>query len=267
VSSVEMADAQGELLVADQEWQRVKSLGKEVVSGSRYTEAQVNRQRAMAKVLAYGMSSSQANRLLTSADATQATGEFDVLAPLSGTVLAEDFLVGELIEPGHVLFELSDESTLWVEARISANSIGAISEETAVRISANRKEWREAKVVQIHHRLDEVTRTQGVRIQVDNTDDWLHAGQFVEVELLLGSSANALTVPVESIVLLKGDTIVFRLEEGNEFHPESVTLGATHGEDREVLEGLKEGDVFAESGAFFLKSLLLKSELGEGHGH
>jgi cobalt-zinc-cadmium efflux system membrane fusion protein len=56
VSSVEMADAQGELLVADQEWQRVKSLGKEVVSGSRYTEAQVNRQRAMAKVVAFGMS-------------------------------------------------------------------------------------------------------------------------------------------------------------------------------------------------------------------
>lgn len=44
LSSVAMADAQGELLVADREWTRVKKLGRQVVSETRFVEAQVKRQ-------------------------------------------------------------------------------------------------------------------------------------------------------------------------------------------------------------------------------
>ena len=69
-----MAEAQGELLITDREWQRVKSLGKEVLSDRRYTEAQVARQQAMARVLAYGMSAEEADSLLRQNDATRATG-------------------------------------------------------------------------------------------------------------------------------------------------------------------------------------------------
>jgi cobalt-zinc-cadmium efflux system membrane fusion protein len=265
--SVEMADAQGEFIVADQEWQRAQALGKDVLSGRRYTEAQVNRQRAMAKVLAYGMTEQDVSRLLKSGDASLATGEFTVVAPLSGTILQEDFVIGELIEPGHVLFEISDETSLWVEARVSGNTIGSITEQTQVRISPDQDEWREAKVVQLHHRLNEVTRTQAVRLEFNNEDDWLHAGQFVEVELAAAGTGELLVVPAESIVMLKNATVVFRLESGGEFHPEQVTAGASYGDDREILLGLTEGDRIAATGAFYLKSLLLKSELGDGHAH
>jgi len=267
LSSVEMADAQGELLVADQEWQRVKALGPEVLSGRRYTEAQVGRQRALAKVLAYGMNERQANELLKKGEATLANGEFDLLAPLAGTVIADEFLIGELIEPGRVMFEISDESTLWVEARISAGKLAGISSDDPVKISANKVDWHDAKVVQVHHRLDEVTRTQAVRIELDNKNDLFHAGQFVEVKMAVGEKQNLLAIPGEAAVLLKGDTVVFLAEENDEFHPQPVILGNTFGEDREVLSGLKEGDVIVISGAYFLKSLILKSEMGEGHAH
>lgn len=267
LSSVEMADAQGELIVADQEWKRVQSLGKEVLSGRRFTEAEVNRQRAMAKVLAYGMSRREVNRLIAADDASLATGEFSVVAPLHGTILMEDFVIGELIEPGHVLFEISDETTLWVEARVSGESIGSIDQQTVVRISPDQKTWRDATVIQISHRLNEATRTQAVRIEFDNADDWLHAGQFVDVELSAPGSEEKLAVPAEAIVLMKGDSVVFKLEKGDEIHPEEVKVGRTFGDDREILSGISEGDRIAVKGAFHLKSLLLKSELGEGHAH
>jgi hypothetical protein len=35
----------------------------------------------------------------------------------------------------------------------------------------------------------------------------------------------------------------------------------------EILSGISEGEQIAIRGAFNLKSLLLKSELGEGHAH
>ena len=267
LTSVEMADAQGELIVAEQEWQRVQSLGAEVLSGRRYTEAEVNRQRAMAKVLAFGMSKAQIRRFLEADDASRATGEFAMVAPLSGRILYEDFVIGELIEPGHVLFEISDEATLWVEARVSGGTIGSVDSETSVRVSPDLKEWRDAKVIQLNHRLNEVTRTQAIRIEFDNKDDWLHAGQFVEVELMADGTQAALAVPAEAIVLLDNKTVVFHLEDGGEFHPTEVEVGATYGDEREILDGLNEGDRIAISGAFYLKSLLLKSELGDGHVH
>jgi len=267
LSSVEMADAQGELIVADQEWKRVKSLGKEVLSGRRYTEAEVSRQRAMAKVLAYGMSRREVDRLIAADDASMATGEFSVAAPLNGTILLENFVIGELIEPGHVLFEISDETTLWVEARVSGEAIGSIDQQTRVRISPDQKTWRDATVIQLSHRLNEATRTQAVRIEFDNEDDGLHAGQFVDVELSAPGSEEKLALPAEAIVLLKGESVIFKLEEGDEIHPEEVKVGRSFGDDREILSGISEGDRIAVKGAFHLKSLLLKSELGEGHAH
>ena len=39
LSSVEMAEAQGALLLAGREWKRVKKLGRQVVSESRYTDS------------------------------------------------------------------------------------------------------------------------------------------------------------------------------------------------------------------------------------
>ncbi|MCY4496583.1 MAG: efflux RND transporter periplasmic adaptor subunit, partial [Rhodospirillaceae bacterium] len=72
LSSVEMAEAQGTLLVADREWIRVRDLGREVVSDRRYIEAQVTAEQARARVLAFGMVEQQLQSLVDSGDASLA---------------------------------------------------------------------------------------------------------------------------------------------------------------------------------------------------
>ena len=109
LSSVEMAQAQGDLLVAEREWQRVRKLGRDVVSEQRYTEARIEREQARARVRAYGMTEEEIKQLLDSGKAERADGRFQLLAPQDGTVIRDDFIVGELVEPGRVLFEISDE--------------------------------------------------------------------------------------------------------------------------------------------------------------
>ena len=52
--------------------------------------------------------------------------------------------------------------------------------------------------MQLHHQLDETTRRQGIRIEVDNTDDHLHPGQFVEAEISTGDGPTVLAVPDQS---------------------------------------------------------------------
>jgi len=267
LSSVAMAEAQGALIVADREWRRVKSLGRNTVSERRYTEAQVTQQQALAKVLAYGMTQAQAGALLKSGDASKATGAFDLLAPQAGTVLKDAFVVGELIEPGRILIDISDESVMWVEARAVPGLLPNVERGTAVRVSVDGSSWIDGTVVQRHHQFDETTRTQGIRIEVENIEDRLHAGQFVEAEIVSSTTQPTLAVPREAVTLIDGAWTVFKLEEGHEFHAETIDTGPTIGDWIVVRGGLGAGDEIAVRGVFHLKSLLLKSSLGEGHAH
>ena len=267
LSSVEMAEAQGALIVADQEWKRVKSLGTEAVSERRYTEAQVAQQLALAKVLAYGMTEKQAAELTQSGNASKANGEFDLLALQNGTVIHDDFIVGELIDPGRVLFDLSDESVLWVEAQIDPNEMPSLDAITTARASPDGIAWFTGTVLQGHHHVDEVTRTQALRIEIENAEDSLHPGQFVEVEIVVNTELPVLAVPTLSLTMIDGVLKVFVLKHDVELHAEEVETGPSIGAWTTVLAGLSAGEEIAVDGVFHLKSVMLKSSLGEGHVH
>jgi len=266
LSSVVMAEAQGELIVADKEWQRVNKLGEQTVGEKRYTQAQVDRQQSLAKVIAYGMSTEQATALLKQGDASLATGEFDLLSPQDGTVLSDEFVLGEFIHPGRTLIEITDESSKWVNAQAVPSLLPHVESGTPARIDVDGR-WLRGKVIQLHHRLDEETRTQAIRIEVDNSGDLIHAGQFVEVEISVGDGEAVMAVPNSAVTMIEGQPNVFLREEGHEFHPTQIEVEATIGEWTVTDHGISLGDEVAVEGVFYLKSLLLKSSLGEGHAH
>jgi len=265
LSSVDMANAEGELIVAAREWQRVKKLGRKVVSAQRYTEARVAYEQARARVIAYGMTEKQAMDFIESSDASRANGSFQLLAPQAGTVIRDGFIVGELIEPGRVLFVVSDESVLWVEAKLTPAQVKLVSPGNAAQIRVGERVF-PGKVVQVHHALDEDTRTLGVRIEVENPDDQLHPGVFVQTEINSNNRAPALAVPVDSVLRSPdGDWMVFVEHEEGEFEPQEVELLRTVG-DVSVIDGIEEGTRVVTKGAFFVQSELAKSGF-EVHNH
>lgn len=266
LSSVAMAEAQGALIEADREWQRVRKLGREVVSEQRYVGAQVARQRAYATVRAYGMSDALVERLLADGDASRATGAFDLLSPQAGTVIRDDFVAGEVAEPGRVLFEVSDLSQLWVDAQLRPEQAEKMIVGTRARVSMHGERWLDGKVVQLHQRVDEGTRTKAVRIEVNNEAGQLSPGDYVDVMIETAESEARVAVPQESVLLMQGAPTVFKLE-GDELHPQPVETGVTRGGFTEIRAGLASGDEIVTQGAFLLKSLTLKSQMGEGHGH
>jgi len=262
LSSVEMAEAQGQLLMADREWRRVQKLGRQVVSEKRYVEAEVAHQQAYAKVLAFGMTEAQVKALLKLGDVSRATGSFDLISPQAGTVLSDDFVIGRVVEPGQVLMEISDESRLWVEAQLAAEVAASIEVGSPARVSSDERQWFTGKVVQIHRRMDETTRTLAVRIELDSSKGGLRPGQFVKSAIQITVGAPVLAVPKASVLLLQGDYVVFK-PEGEEIHPMPVERGATRGNWTEIKAGLALGDEIVTQGAYVLKSLLLKSQIGD----
>ena len=259
LTSVAVAAAQGELLVASTEWQRVKKLGKKVVAERRYLEAQVAYQQAQAKLLAYGMTAKQIDQLISGNDISRADGQFTLLSPQEGTVIRDDFIVGQMVEPGVELFALTDESRLWVEARVDPEFAAQL------RIGANAHvlvddTQIDGKVIQVHHALDETTRTLAVRLEIQNPKDLLHPGQFVSARIQTGESGEtALTLPLDAVLRSPdGDWQVFVEVEPGEFEPKEVEL-LRQVPGNVVIDGLEPGTRVVTQGAFFVQSELAKS--------
>ena len=251
LSSVEMAEAQGQLLMTDREWRRTQKLGRQVVSEKRYVEAEIARQQAYAKVLAFGMTEAQVTAFLKQGDVSKATGAFDLLSPQLGTVLSDDFVIGRVVEPGQVLMEVSDESRLWVEAQLAAEVAAGIKVGSPARVSSNERQWITGKVVQIHRSIDETTRTLAVRIELDSSKGGLRPGQFVKSAIQIAAGKPVLAVPKESVLLLQGNYVVFK-PVGDEIHAVSVERGVTRGNWTEVKAGLALGDEIVTQGAYVL---------------
>jgi cobalt-zinc-cadmium efflux system membrane fusion protein len=261
LSSVQVAETQGALIVAEQDWQRVASLGPQAVSGRRYTEVKVQRDQARAKLRAYGLSDAQIAGVLRAGSA-RADGSYALLAPTDGRITTDQFLVGERVEPGRTLFTLVKEDSVWVEAQLSPADAGRVSAGGSARILVHGTSL-SGKVVQRAHQTDERTRTVPVRIQVDNSRDLLHPGELVDARLSAGSQRQAVAVPADAIVLLQNQATVFVAKGGERFEPAAVAIGENRDGWVEIKQGLKPGAAYVSKGAFVLKARMLRSQLGE----
>jgi cobalt-zinc-cadmium efflux system membrane fusion protein len=257
LSSVEVAAAQAALRLAEQEWKRVQALGKEAVSGRRYSEAQVAVEQARATAQAYGLGASAGGN---------ARGEFTLSAPHAGRLTQDAFVIGQRIEPGDVLFRLVDESVVWVDAKLPSEQAHRVTIGSEADIALGDLRLR-GRVMQRAHHTSEDTRNAKVRLEVANDGDRLHGGDFVEVYLPAGEPGPAqLSLPTAALVQLEGDSVAFR-QDGEALEAVPVRTGAVIGNRTVILGGLAAGDRVVVEGAYVVKAQKLKSQLGEGHAH
>jgi len=109
------------------------------------------------------------------------------------------------------------------------------------------------RVMSINPVLDPATRTNIVRVEVENRDDKLKPEMFIDATIKV-DLGEKLAVP-ESAVLDTGvRKIVYLSREGNLLESREVTLGQKAEGYYEVLKGLDEGDVVVTSGNFLIDS-------------
>ena len=258
LSSVDVAEAQGALAVAEQEWKRMQALGPDAVSGRRYNEARIAAEQARAAARAYGLPGNSPGR---------ANGEFTLTAPHAGRLTEDNFVVGERIEPGRALFRLVDESVVWVDAKLPSEHAYRVAVGSPVQIVLGKTRLPGTVVERAHH-TSEDTRNAMVRIEVRNDDDRLHGGDYVDAYLDAGGNGvSSLSVPTAAVLQLEGEMVVFRQGADGALAPVPVRAGAVVGDRTIIEEGLAVGDTVVVEGAYALKARMLKSQLGEGHAH
>lgn len=257
LTSVEVAEAQGQAQLSASEWSRVQELGEAVVGARRYAEVRVAAEQARAKLVAYGLSEAEASR-----PARESLGQFTLVAPRAGTILRDQFIEGERIEPGRELFYIADESAVWVEASASPDDAAHVVEGGKARVKSG-SQWLEGKVVQKHHLLDENTRTIPIRIEIDATGDLLHTGEFVDCRIEVGRVDRAFIVNNDAIYEgADKQWAVFVQDDATHYRRTKVKVIDDLGESKQI-EGVMEGARVVTQGAFFLNSELNKASFAE----
>ena len=85
------------------------------MSAKRYIQARVAYEQSRLKLTAYGLDNKQITAIANHRMKV-ALGQFQLNASVSGTVVRDDFRVGQRIKAGHSLFLIADERRVWVEA-------------------------------------------------------------------------------------------------------------------------------------------------------
>lgn len=265
LSSVDMAKTQGDLILGAQEWQRVRSLGKDAISAKRYSEAQVAYQHAYSTALAYGMTEIEINELIRTQKPTQAKGEFKLFAPHEGTVFNLNFTDGEVVEVGKVLLEIVQEKSVWVDAKLPPDQVRPIKIGDQARVVISGQTLM-GHVIQIHHQLDETTRTRSIRIELPNRDDLLHPGQFLNCQIESGKTQMVLALPVDAVLrTADGDWAVYVEKDPGRFQQVEVKVVEVI-DGQAVIEGIAPGTRVVKKGAFFVHAELNKKGF-DAHGH
>ncbi len=257
--SESVAEAKTSMIVTSAEWKRVKQLGRKAVGANRFVKAQNDYELAKARLLAFGLSQQDIE------DTTIPLGEYTLTANIDGAILTDEFQQGQRVEAGHALMLLSDESQLWVVARIQASVQLDLPIGTLAQVKVGNRFY-PAKVSQEAHIIDETTRTRVIRLLVDNPEDSLHPGEFADVYFSMSTRSAVLVVPETAIMRsADGDWAVFIESEDNQFTSHEVELGRIMGEYREIF-GLEAGTKVVTVGAFFVASEIAKGGF-DPHGH
>jgi len=261
--SESMADAQATYRVAYSEWQRVKKLGNRTVSESRLLKSETDYNAAKGRLTAFGLTK-QAIAKITNNNLAN-LGEYTLVAKRSGAVLNDDFSQGQRVAPGDQIMVLADEDSLWVEARVSPNKKLNLPVGTPATISFSGQQY-DAKVIQEAHTIDPITRTRIIRLLVENKDDSLHSGMFVDVNFQFNTQVPVIAVPETALMRgADGDWTVFVEDHPGEFTTVEVELGQSLGDYRQII-GIKPNTRVVTQGAFFVASEIAKGGF-DPHGH
>jgi len=168
---------------------------------------------------------------------TQRLDYFKLVAPMDGTVLKEDGEVGDMVDPGTVLYRIGHEKPLWVVADVNEEDIARVQvgQKALLRANAFANEALAGYVKQITPAGDPVSKTFRVRIGLPD-DTPLRVGMSVEANIISREKPDVILVPANALA----NSGVLVVEDGH-VHRRKITVGIHGAGFVEAVEGVQEG--------------------------
>lgn len=192
-------------------------------------------------------------------------------SPIAGTVIDRNIARGRLVDSDQTLFVVGDLSRLWLIVHAFERDALRVQIGTKARVAFPALPGRsfEGTVTRIGSRVDPVSRTLDVRVELDNPENVLRPGMSGSASIPVGdATSKTVTVPVVAVQRVGDAWCVFIPEaEPGHFEMRPVGRGRDLSGEVEILTGLKAGERVVVDGAFLLKAEADKARGGGDEHH
>ena len=256
-----LAAAQTRLQMAEAALEREEALLARGISAKREVE------QARTEVAAAKADCDAARAELRAAGASESGvgGRYVLTAPFGGVVVRRDAVAGRAVSADHILVEIADLQTIWAVLDVPEEQASAVraGQRVTIRVEGS-GEVREGRVGRVAAAVDPRTRTVRARVDLANRDGSLKAGSFVRARIELSAPRGAVLVPERAVQRAQGHALVFVRTAPGQYDPVNVDIGGRSGDAVEIVKGLAAGDEVVTTGAFLLKTEILKDSIGAG---
>ncbi len=200
-------------------------------------------------------------------ESSQSLSPYALKTLLAGVIIEKHVTRGEAVTPDSQAFVVADLESVWIDLSVYQRDLTRIRPGQPARIIAGH-DLPEARgvVSYVTPVVDESTRTATARIVLDNPEGFWRPGMFASAEVTVEQGEVEIAVPVTALHSLGDETVVF-VQSAEGFRPRPVVLGRRDAQWAQIEKGLALGEQVVVHGGFTVKSELLRSELGGGHGH
>ncbi len=248
--------AQAQYLSANAEWERVQKLYQEkVVSQSHYEGMKAQRDAAYSNV-------KQMKAVLSSAQSQ--LRDTEITSPISGVISFRGLDVGDMAAPQIPLFKVVTLDPIKVNINVIERNIGIITEglEARVTVSSFPDTIFIGTVEKVNPTLNPMSRSANAEIILANTQMQLKPGMFANVEVLIESHENSVTIPKYTIIektaldyeegrlttgRIKVNKSIFVIQDSIA-HKRDVITGFEQNNQVEILSGLEAGEILVTQG-------------------
>lgn len=197
-----------------------------------------------------------ANAQVAAQKATMA--EKVVRAPFSGRLGIRQVDLGQYLQPGTAIVTLEQLDPLFVDFYLPQQALShlKVGQVVDVGIDAYPGQGFKAKITALGATVESNTRSIQVRAILGNSNLLLRPGMFASISVETGAPENAVTLPQTAVAYSSYGDTVYILKHGKDAQGHEallanqvfVTLGATRGDQVQVLSGVQQGDVVVTAG-------------------
>lgn len=179
-----------------------------------------------------------------------------IRAPFDGKLGLIDISRGMLAQPGTVLAQLDDTSSMKLDFTVPSRFLSTIQE--GLRIEAKTSAYQDrifrAKIDTVSNRIDPMSRSIEARALIENENQLLRSGMLMTINLKK-SPRRALVIPEEALMNKGNDHFVFLVDRNKpeKVNLKKVVIGARKKGSVEILEGLSNADKVVTHGIVKLR--------------
>jgi cobalt-zinc-cadmium efflux system membrane fusion protein len=182
--------------------------------------------------------------------------EMVMRAPLAGVVVQKMVLPGQFIQAGTTpAFVISNTATVWVQGHVYDKDLASVH--VGDKVDERNSSFPEAfhgVISYIGDMLDPATRTTPVRIVTQNPNGLLKKDLFVDVVIHDKTTHDVLVVPTTAVLYDEQNfPFVYVQVETGKFAQRLVKLGGQQGDQTQIVDGLKVGELVVSEGSVFLQ--------------